>query len=306
MIEVERLCKTYDGVEALKEVSFKINTGEVIGLLGPNGAGKTTLMKIVTGFLHPSSGRVRVGGLDVCKETGRVQEMIGYLPENAPLYPELTVQSHLRMIADLRLIPKDKQRHYISDAVYAVGLSERLNRPISTLSKGYRQRLGLAQAILHKPRLLILDEPTNGLDPSQIVEVRALIKRLSKQSTILLSTHILPEVEATCDRVIMIIQGTLKANASLSELAATNNSHLTLARGPDPQGVIQELQGLPEVAGAAILREDDQEVVFTIQGSGSRNLGADIFQLAKTKDWPLRELRKEVKTLESVFNELTR
>ena len=185
MIEVKELSKSYDEVEALRQVSFKIKPREVIGLLGPNGAGKTTLMKILTGYLHPSSGTAIIDGKDVLLETDKVQERIGYLPENAPVYPELTVQSYLKMMADLRNIASSEQKSYISEAVHAVGLEDRLTSLISSLSKGYRQRVGLAQAILHKPKLLILDEPTNGLDPSQIIEVRRLIKKLSQNSTIL-------------------------------------------------------------------------------------------------------------------------
>lgn len=306
MIEVKQLSKSYDDVEALKEVSFSIAKGEVIGLLGPNGAGKTTLMKILTGFIHPSAGQVLVDGLDVLEKTREVQEMIGYLPENAPLYPELTVQSHLQMIADLRLIPKEKQKSYISEAVYAVDLADRLTHPIGSLSKGYRQRVGLAQAILHKPKLLILDEPTNGLDPTQIIEVRGLIKKLSQHCTILLSTHILPEVEATCDRAIIIIRGELKANARLSELSATTNAHLTLAaKGIDPVETIKILQGMSGVEKAGMSHETNEELSFVVQGGRGQNLCPEIFQIAKEMDWPLCELRKEVKTLESVFNELT-
>lgn len=306
MIDVKQLSKSYDEIQALKDITFSIASGEVIGLLGPNGAGKTTLMKILTGFIHPSAGLAVIGGLDVFEQTREVQEMIGYLPENAPLYPELTVQSHLQMSADLRQIPKDKQRRYISDAVYAVDLADRLTRPIGTLSKGYRQRVGLAQAILHKPKLLILDEPTNGLDPTQIIEVRGLIKKLSQESTILLSTHILSEVEATCDRAIIIIRGELRANARLSELSATVNAHLSLARdGIDQKKIIGILEGMSGVDKVMLTHDSKEELSFMVQGGDGQGLCPAIFQLAKKNDWPLHEIRKEVRTLESVFNELT-
>ncbi len=305
MIEVHNLCKQYDQVQALDDVSLSIETGEVIGLLGPNGAGKTTLMKILTGYIQPSSGTAAIGGHDVLAETGKVQEMIGYLPENAPVYPELTVQSYLRMMADLRNIPKDRQIDAIREAVDAVGLRDRLTLPIGTLSKGYRQRVGLAQAILHKPRLLILDEPTNGLDPTQIVEVRRLIRKLAQDATILLSTHILPEVEATCDRAVIIIRGRLKADALLSELAATSHARLVLDRGADGEAVRAALAALDGVEAVREAAAGDNERAFEIQTATGTDICPRIFDLARDNNWPLRELRRETRTLEAVFNELT-
>jgi ABC-2 type transport system ATP-binding protein len=234
MIEVKDLTKCYGSVEALRGVSFHIAAGEIVGLLGPNGAGKTTIIKILTGYLQPDQGSVLIGDLDVLTHTQEVQAGIGYLPENAPLYPELSVQSYLKMMAELRQIPQEEQITSISEAVYAVSIQDYLTRPISELSKGYRQRLGLAQAILHKPRLLILDEPTVGLDPTQIVEIRKLIKRLARRSTVLFSTHILPEVEALCDRAIILMNGEVQADARLSELASSTSVILVLNQ-PDAQ-----------------------------------------------------------------------
>ncbi len=303
MIEANELSKTYDDVEALRKVSFKINSGEVIGLLGPNGAGKTTLMKILTGFIHPSSGTALVGGLDVLKETAKVQEIIGYLPENSPVYPELTVQSYLKMIAELRSIPPAGQRGYISEAVYAAGLADQLTTPIGSLSKGYRQRVGLAQAILHKPKLLILDEPTNGLDPTQIIEVRRLIKKLSRKSTILLSTHILSEVEATCSRAIIIIRGELKADALLSEMESTNQARISFTKSDRKASIIRQLQGLPGVKHVEIIADPKNPLALSVQ-SRADDICPQIFTLAKDNDWPLCELRRETRTLEAVFNEL--
>jgi len=305
MIEVKKLSKNYDEVQALRDVSLTIDAGEVIGLLGPNGAGKTTLMKILTGYIQPSSGTATIGGFDVLRETDKVQEMIGYLPENAPVYPELTVQSYLRMMADLRNIPGSKQLDAIAEAVDAVGLRERLTAPIGTLSKGYRQRVGLAQAILHKPKLLILDEPTNGLDPTQIIEVRRLIKKLAKDATILLSTHILPEVEATCGRAVIIIRGRLKADATLSELAATSHARLVLDPSADAARVREGLEKLPGAASVSSLTEDSGHPAFRIEAEGGADICPRIFTLAKEHDWPVRELNRETRTLEAVFNELT-
>ncbi|NOX80376.1 MAG: ATP-binding cassette domain-containing protein [Deltaproteobacteria bacterium] len=303
MIEAKELSKTYDDVEALRKVSFKIKSGEVIGLLGPNGAGKTTLMKILTGFIHPSSGTALIGGMDVLKETAKVQEIIGYLPENSPVYPELTVQSYLKMIAELRNIPPAEQRGYISEAVYAAGLADRLTTPIGSLSKGYRQRVGLAQAILHKPKLLILDEPTNGLDPTQIIEVRRLIKKLSQKSTILLSTHILSEVEATCSRAIIIIRGELKADALLSEMESTNQARISFTNSDQQTSIIRQLQGLPGVKHVEIVADPRNPLALSVQ-SQADDICPQIFTLAKDNDWPLCELRRETRTLEAVFNEL--
>lgn len=187
MIEVSDLTKFYGPIEALKGISFHVDPGEVVGLLGPNGAGKSTTIKILTGFLQPDGGLVKVDDLDVLTHTQEIQARIGYLPKNAPLYPELTVQTYLRLMADLREIPRDEQLEHFSEAIYATGLADHLTRPIGQLSKGFRQRVGLAQAILHKPKLLILDKPTIGLDPTQIVEIRHLIRRLARRSTILFS-----------------------------------------------------------------------------------------------------------------------
>ncbi len=304
MIEVQDLCKSYDEVDALRGVSFSVAPGEIIGLLGPNGAGKTTVMKILTGYLHPSSGTAQVDGREVLSHTDEVQAKIGYLPENAPLYPELTVQSYLKMIADLRSIPKKEQARYLSEAIEAVGLEDRLTRPIGTLSKGYRQRVGLAQAILHKPKLLILDEPTNGLDPTQIVEVRHLIKKLAQESTVLLSTHILSEVEATCDRAVIIMRGEVKADARLSDLSAATDALLTLETDARGEAIIADLSAISGVDSVVTEENEHGRLRYRITGDSAQDLCPAIFQLAKVKDWPLAELHREVRTLEAVFNEL--
>lgn len=304
MIEVNGLSKKYGDIDALCNISFSVRPGEIVGLLGPNGAGKTTLMKILTGYLHPTSGTARVDGLDILEDMGRIQEMIGYLPENAPLYPELSVQACLKMVADLRRIPKNEIKERLSDAVEAVGLWDRLNRTIGTLSKGYRQRVGLAQAILHNPSLLILDEPTNGLDPTQIVEVRHLIKKLAQKSTVLISTHILSEVEAACDRAIIIIRGKVKADAGLSELASTTDALLTLESGDREDLALNSLSGLSGVKRAEITDRANGRISYRIQGDSDQDLCPAIYRLARENNWLLCELKREVRTLEAVFNEL--
>ncbi len=304
MIDVTDLTKSYGPIEALRGVTFHVAPGEIVGLLGPNGAGKTTTIKILTGYLQPDDGTVIVNDLDVLTHTREVQAQIGYLPESAPLYPELSVQAYLKMMAELRQIPEDEQQARLSEAIYAAGLAEHMTRPIGQLSKGYRQRVGLAQAILHRPQILILDEPTLGLDPTQIVEIRRLIRRLAERSTILFSTHILSEVEALCDRVIILMNGQIKADARLSELAATPDAILVLEDAPgDVQHALSNLSGVRAVERT---RTPDGHSAYRVLGHGAD--GADlcpaIYDLAREQDWPLRELRRDVRTLETVFNEL--
>ncbi|RME75094.1 MAG: ATP-binding cassette domain-containing protein, partial [Chloroflexi bacterium] len=277
MIEVTDLTKSYGPIEALKGISFRVAPGEIVGLLGPNGAGKSTTIKILTGYLQPDGGTVRVNGLDVLTHTREVQSIIGYLPENAPLYPELSVQSYLRLIADLREIPRADQPARISEAVYAAGLVDHLTRPIGQLSKGYRQRVMLAQAILHRPKLLILDEPTVGLDPTQVIEIRNLIKRLARHSTILFSSHILSEVEAVCDRVIIIMNGLIRADSRLADLATSSNAVLVL-QSP-VEGAEQALQSLPGVKAVESLPSANGYPTYRVLSDGQPDLCPAIFDL---------------------------
>ncbi|MFO7742400.1 MAG: ATP-binding cassette domain-containing protein [Anaerolineae bacterium] len=309
MIDVTDVTKSYGLIEALRGISFDIASGEIVGLLGPNGAGKTTTIRILTGSLQPDEGTVEVNGLDVLEHTREVQAQIGYLPETAPLYPELTVQGYLKMMSGLRDIPEQEQRARISEAVYATGLADHLTRPIGELSKGFRQRVGLAQSMVHKPALLILDEPTIGLDPTQVVEVRRLIRRLSERSTVLLSTHILSEVEALCDRVIILINGRIRADAELSELASTSDAILVLGEDtPGVEAALRSLQGVVQVdliESAGGLREERRFPTYRVIGrDGNADLCPKIYDRARRDGWPVRELRQDVRTLESVFNEL--
>lgn len=309
MIDVKDVTKSYGPIEALRGISFDIASGEIVGLLGPNGAGKTTAIKILTGSLQPNEGTVKVNGLDVLEHTQEVQAQIGYLPETAPLYRELTVQGYLKMMAELRDIPEQEQRARMSEAVYAAGLADHLTRPIGELSKGFRQRVGVAQAIIHKPRLLILDEPTIGLDPTQVVEVRHLIRRLAKRSTVLLSTHILSEVEALCDRVIILINGRIRADAELSELASTSDAILVLNEDtPGVEDALLSLQGVKDVDFVESmdgLREERRFPTYRVLGQDTNaDLCPRIYDRAREGGWPVRELRQDVRTLESVFNEL--
>lgn len=228
MITTNNLSKSYGDIRAVQNVNFEIKKGEIVGLLGRNGAGKTTIMKMITGFLDPSEGSVALEDKTVVDNRIAVQTKIGYMPENAPLYPEMIVQDYLLMIANLRGIPAEKQIPAILEAVKATGLDSFLTRTIGTLSKGYRQRVGICQAIVHKPEVLILDEPTNGLDPVQIVEIRNLIKHLAKRSTVILSTHILQEIEAVCDRVLILIDGQLVKDAPLHDFLTSSRIHISV------------------------------------------------------------------------------
>ena len=319
MIKAVQLSKSYGPIEALRDVSFEISAGEIVGLLGPNGAGKTTMLKILTGYLQPDEGTVQIDGLDVLTHPREVQSRIGYLAENAPLYPELSVQSYLKMMADLRQIPRAEQPARISEAVYATGLADQLARPIGQLSKGFRQRVGLAQAILHRPKLLILDEPTIGLDPTQIVETRRLIRRLADhpaggtaglRATILFSTHILSEVEALCDRAIILINGKVKTDARLADLEVTADAILVLGAKTDVDSralcaqVERSLRTLSGVRGIEPIRNSDGYTAYRILGMGDVDLCPVIYDLAWSGGWPLRELRRDARTLETVFNQL--
>jgi ABC-2 type transport system ATP-binding protein len=269
-------------------------------LLGPNGAGKSTIIKILTGFLHQDAGSVTVDELDVLSNTLAVQSRIGYLSENTPLYPNLSVQAYLRLIADMRGIPVDSQRELLSDAIRVTGMVDHRARPISNLSKGLRQRVGLAQAILHRPRLLILDEPTVGLDPTQIVEIRHLIKRLAQDSTILFSSHILSEVEAICDRVVIIINGEVKADAHLDDLANTTDAVLVL--GEDQKGIVDRLSALDGVERVETFQTTDGFPAYRV--ITDEDITPMLYDIARQENWSLRELRRDVMTLEMVFNQL--
>lgn len=300
MIQVREISKWYGKIEALRGISFDIQSGEIVGLLGPNGAGKSTTIKIMTGFLHPDDGQVEIDGHSVLTETHMVQSKIGYLSENTPLYPELSVQSYLNLMAELRDIPDTKKLELLSSAVYATGMQDYLSRPISSLSKGLRQRVGLAQAILHKPEFLILDEPSIGLDPTQIVEIRHLIKRLAKDSTILFSSHILSEVEAICDRVIILMNGEVKADKRLQDLSMSNTATLVLQNKTN--GIYESFAGIPSISRIQDFRTSDGYPAYRI--TSDADITPVIYNIARDHNWEVREIRRDIVTLESFFNQL--
>ncbi len=250
MIEIQGLSRSYGDLRAVDDVSFEIGRGEVVGLLGHNGAGKTTIMKMLTGFLEPDAGEIRIDGLDIATQRRAVQGRIGYLPENCPLYPEMTVIDYLDHQAALHGVGPDDRPAAIRGALERTELTAKATATIATLSRGYRQRVGVAQAILHGPAVLILDEPTNGLDPSQIQHMRDLIRDLAETATLIISTHILQEVEAVCDRVLILRAGRLALDQRLADLRAGSRLLLTLDRPPAEVGpLLAGLAGVGSVAG---------------------------------------------------------
>jgi ABC-2 type transport system ATP-binding protein len=301
-IEIEHLSKSYGRIRALEDVSFKVEPGEVIGLLGPNGAGKTTLMKILTGYLEPDGGEVRVHGIDVVGDPISAQRRIGYLPESAPLYSEMIVQEYLDTMAAMRGVPYGDRREKMIEAIRATGLEDRVVQPIGTLSKGFRQRVGIAQAIIHQPDILILDEPTTGLDPTQIVEIRDLIKRLASKTTVLLSTHILSEVEAACERVLVIMRGELRADAKLAELRNANAAVVAIEAAAE--GVESKLKEIAGVTRVEPIGEPDSLQRWRVTSNAEDDVCPALFEALRATTWKVSELRPEPKSLERVFRDL--
>jgi ABC-2 type transport system ATP-binding protein len=304
MIEVKELEKNYGETRALKGVSFSIPAGEVVGLLGPNGAGKTTAMKILVGYLLPTAGEARVAGLDVTAEPLAVQRQIGYMPENAPLYSEMLVQELLLFMADMHSLDPSSRRRNLERAVEECKIESVLTRPIGQLSKGYRQRVGLAAAILHDPPILILDEPTAGLDPNQIVEVRELIRRMGRIKTVILSTHILSEVEASCGRAVILIDGRVRADGSLDELTRTRVQVVTV-RPSDPGRARALFEGVRHVSAVSAKPAADGFHTYRLELAEDGEVGEAVSEIVRSQGWPLRELRRDDKSLEQVFRELT-
>ena len=305
MISIRNLTRSYGSIKAVDDFSVEIGRGEVVGLLGHNGAGKTTVMKVLTGCLEPSSGSISVGGIDVTDDRAGAQQQIGYLPEEAPLYPEMMVQEYLQMMAELRGIAAAELEGAIVEAVRATGLEGHLVQPIGTLSKGYRQRVGLAQAIVHKPDVLVLDEPTNGLDPVQIRSIRDLILRLGEQSTIILSTHILQEIEAVCRRVLVMIDGRLVADSGLEELLSSDVIALSLERGADD---VERRLGQLEDIRAVTPRGDDRMTpgfaAWAVECASGSSPTPAIIETCLAAGWTIGSVAPEHRTLESVFQDL--
>ena len=298
-IEVKDLTKYYGVQHALDGISFSINKGEIVGFLGPNGAGKSTTMKILTGYLAPTSGVAAVEGINVSEDPQRVKHQTGYLPEHNPLYHDMYVHEYLEFAAGICGLASGMARKKAGEMVSLCGLSLEQNKKIGALSKGYRQRVGLAQALIHNPNVLILDEPTSGLDPNQLVEIRRLIKDISREKTVLFSTHILQEVEALCDRVIVINRGVIVADDLLHKLRAGKGGTLLVEFGhPVRPEDLQALPGVERVDTAGGNR-------FRIYASPGQDIRAELTKFAARENKALLELRQEENSLEAIFSKLT-
>jgi ABC-2 type transport system ATP-binding protein len=309
MIQVDNLTKHYGTNRAVDEVSFNVHKGEVLGFLGPNGAGKSTTMKILTCFLAPTSGNAKVAGYDVFDQSLEVRQRVGYLPEDTPLYKDMTVLEHLEFAANMHGMKGDRVQARIKEIGGRCGLTDVAGKLVGELSKGYRQRVGLAQAMLHDPDILILDEPTSGLDPNQIAEIRALIKEVGKEKTVILSTHILPEVQATCSRMLIISGGKLVADGTPDELRArekaTRYRLVIESSGTPAEAASEKLSALTGVKGCKKVAGEDGAHTFAIDGAASSDLRKSLFRMAVDNKWPLLELTREAASLEDVFRNLT-
>ena len=308
MIEVEQLAMSYGFALALKGVSFTVQKGEVVGFLGPNGAGKSTTMKILTGYLLPTSGHASVAGHDVVADSVAARRRIGYLPETTPLYGEMRVDEYLRFCAEIRGIPADRQRGAIGRAVERCALQRVLGKNIVELSKGYKQRVGLAQAIVHEPPVLVLVEPTSGLDPNQIVEVRSLIEQLGQEHTVILSTHYLQEVEKSCTRVVIIDQGRIVADGTQAQVVAAHGGSALRLRVRGPAAAVRaQLQQLaaPEAALTAEAGADGVATWRLAAGPAAASLAAAAAARVVGNGWELLELAVEQASLEDTFRKLT-
>ena len=318
MIEVENLSKYYGKFEAVRDVSFSVGRDQVLGFLGPNGAGKTTIMKMLTGFHFPSSGQLRIDGISVEEEPEEIKKRIGYLPENNPLYGDLNPEEYLSFVASARLIPAKQKQKALEAAISACGLEEVRYQRIESLSKGYKQRVGLAQAIIHDPEILILDEPTSGLDPNQIIEIRSLIRELGKSKTVILSTHILQEVEAVCSRVLILNEGRIAAQGTSEEIALSLKGRDTwelLLKGT-AAGFEKSLAVMPAFNGRELmeittwnLENGVTKLRFVIQAGGS---GADftadgelLFDWAVSQGCKIVGMNRKKLSLEDIFVKLT-
>jgi ABC-2 type transport system ATP-binding protein len=305
-IIVENLTKRYGTQRAVDNISFRVKTGEVLGFLGPNGAGKTTTMKAITTYLVPNDGDIRVGQFSTADNAGEVRKHIGYLPENNPLYQEMPVIDYLRYVAELQGIDRSKIRRRIQEMVRVCGLEGEKHKNISELSKGYKQRVGLAQALIHDPEVLILDEPTAGLDPNQIVEIRELIRKIGKEKTVILSSHILAEVEATCDRILIISKGKIVGDGTAEELRKRAHGKeilkVTIEDG-DRNDIYKGLQSLATAELVDFIDNDTQS--FEIHSKENSSSRREVFKLCVSNGWTLTAMTAIETKLEDIFRELT-
>lgn len=299
-IEVRNITKVFGEQKALDNVSFDINNGEIVGFLGPNGAGKSTLMKIITGYIPATEGEVLINGMNILENPIKIRKKLGYLPEQNPLYFDMYIVEYLEFVAGIYGIKNKKSR--IDEIVSLTGLEPEINKKIGTLSKGYKQRVGLAQAIIHDPEVLILDEPTSGLDPNQIIEIRNLIKNLGKEKTVILSTHIMQEVEAICDRILLIKKGVLLANDKAEDFAHLNSDSISTLLveldGELSENDFAQIKGIRNVRKQSPTR-------FAIEFSKSNDIRKAVFNLAVQKGLAVLSMQEKEKSIEEVFAELT-
>ncbi len=299
-IESKNVTKVFGTQKALDNVSFKVKQGEVVALLGPNGAGKSTLMKIITCFIPQTAGQVSVCGYDVVTRPLEVRKRIGYLPENNPLYHDMYVKEYLEFVAGLYKLGKDGRRR-VSEMIETTGLTLEYRKKIGALSKGYRQRVGLAQALIHDPEVLILDEPTSGLDPNQLAEIRSLIIKIGEEKTVMLSTHIMQEVEAVCDRVIIINKGRIMADAPTGEIQLLNQANRVIRvefDKPADEAALKQVKGVVDVL-------QEKNTVYKIFSQSEKDIRADIFNFAVANKLAILAMDHEEQTLEQVFRQLT-
>jgi ABC-2 type transport system ATP-binding protein len=309
MIHVEDLTKYYHGLCAVDKISFEVRKGEILGLLGPNGAGKTTTLRMLTGFLTPSAGAIRIGDYTIDRQMLEIKKLLGYLPESAPLYHDMLVYDYLGFVARLRGMDAARSRARIRELGELCGINEVMHQPIGELSKGYRQRVGLAHAMMDNPEVLILDEPTSGLDPNQIVEIRAIIKRIGEAKTVIFSTHILSEAEATCDRVAIIHRGRIVADSSTARLKETlgSRSCIDLAlEQADAEAVQRELGAVDGVTHVEVLEAVAGPLRLRLSCSPSCDPRAELYRRIKRTDWVLLDFHQEGQSLEDIFRELTK
>lgn len=303
MIEVKDLSKYFGRTRAVDNISFNIGKGEIVAFLGPNGAGKTTTMRMLTGYLIPTKGKCLINGIDVTEEPIKTKLLIGYLPEDNPLYPDMKVYEYLEFIGEIRNTRNLRNR--VSEVADICGITDVLSKDIGTLSRGYRQRVGVAQAIIHNPDILILDEPTEGLDPNQVIELRNLIKELGREKTVMLSTHILSEAEATCERVLIINKGKIVADGNKSEIR-------TMAKGGETitleliakQNPINDLKQIAEIKEINEIKIEDNLYQYEI--ISANDIREAIFDTAVNKGWKIRDLHRRATSLEDIFRELTK
>jgi ABC-2 type transport system ATP-binding protein len=303
MIEVQNLTKQYGPVTAIRDVSFSVAPGQIVGFLGPNGAGKTTTMRILSCFMPATGGVARVAGYDVFRESMEVRQRIGYLPENVPLYSEMPVGAYLEFVAEIKGVGRNERKRRVAEVMERCLVNDVQHRLIGRLSKGYRQRVGLAQAIVSDPHVLILDEPTIGLDPKQITEIRALIKSFAGEHTVILSTHILPEVSMVCSGVVIINKGTIVAQGPIDTLVEQffPTARVEVEMGGQPAAVRDALRRIPGVVAVREVALGDGRWNYVVEAARGRDVRGEIFQLAAQQRWELRELKRVGMTLEEVF-----